>query len=529
MSNEPRLLVVDDEAVICQACRRIFVRQGFQVEESTDAREGLHRATEGEYAGILLDIKMPEMDGLQFLEALRERKPDVPVLIMTGYPSVPNAAAAVRLGASDYITKPFTPEEITRSLQRVLAERGANGENRGAAAETGQSRATRGEELFFLDEAWFQREEDGSACIGAVVPRLEGATVESVRLPRIGEVVYQGLPLAAVNVEGRPPVVVPSPVSGVVVAINDALVEDPSALAHDPCRKGWIACICTTRLEEEIKACRARCVVLANADEAWGRQQVEQLESLGCQVRRATSGDELAAAVATPDYDVLVFDAASFGDEGPDLVRRVNQAAPSVKLVVVASTDTHKEAAYREQRIFYYAVEPFADGEIVEILDAAFRRQTATAPKPASHPAPSDSVAGISITNRNRTKVRLVAEPGLLQKDHGIGWQVRQKLGEWMFPVVTTPGKARLSPTDIVKAAGTCDRLMVLMAKDTGRLPGALVRDTKAEFGSVAGEKTSKVTTLEVQPDPNGAGLAGLDERTAAALAGHIAQEMASY
>jgi len=527
MSNEPRLLVVDDEAVICQACRRIFVRQGFQVEESTDARDGLHRATEGEYAGILLDIKMPEMDGIQFLEALRERKPDIPVLIMTGYPSVPNAAAAVRLGASDYITKPFTPEEITRSLQRMLAERGANG--KGREEETGPARATRGEELFFLDEAWFQQEEDGSACVGAVVPRLQGATVESVRLPRIGEVVYQGLPLAAVSVEGRSPVVVPSPVSGVVVAINGALIEDPSALAHDPCGKGWIACICTTRLEDEIKASRARCAVLANADEAWGRQQAEQLESLGCQVRRAASGDEVAAAVAAPDYDVLVFDAASFGEQGPQLVRRINQAAPAVKLVVVASNDAQKEAAYREQKIFYYAVEPFADGEIVEILDAAFRRPAAAAPKPAAHPAPADSVAGISITNRNRTKVRLLAEPGLLQKDHGIGWQIRQKLAEWMFPVVTTPGEARLSPTDVVKAAGTCDRLMVLSVKDTGRLPGALVRDTKAEFGSVAGEKTSKVTTLEVQPGPDGAGLTGLDERTAAALAEHIAQEMASY
>jgi hypothetical protein len=138
-------------------------------------------------------------------------------------------------------------------------------------------------------------------------------------------------------------------------------------------------------------------------------------------------------------------------------------------------------------------------------------------------------VACISITNRNRTKVRLLTEPGLLERDHGLGLQIRQKLSEWMFPVVTTPGEAKMSPTDVVKAAGTCDRLMVLTTKDTGRLPGSLVRDTKAEFGSVSGEKVSKVTTLEVQPDPIGGGLGGLDERTTAALAEHIAQEMASY
>ncbi|GAI03581.1 unnamed protein product, partial [marine sediment metagenome] len=67
-----------------QACRRVFSRQGFQVEECTDARQGLDRATQGDYVGILLDIKMPEMDGIQFLEELRKQKPDVPVMIMTG-------------------------------------------------------------------------------------------------------------------------------------------------------------------------------------------------------------------------------------------------------------------------------------------------------------------------------------------------------------------------------------------------------------------------------------------------------------
>ena len=68
MADERKLLVVDDEEVVCQACRRIFSRQGFQVETDTDARQGLVKATENDYAIILLDIKMPNMDGIQFLE-----------------------------------------------------------------------------------------------------------------------------------------------------------------------------------------------------------------------------------------------------------------------------------------------------------------------------------------------------------------------------------------------------------------------------------------------------------------------------
>ena len=122
MSESHPLLVVDDEQVVCEACRRIFTQQGFQVEVNTNARQGLSWATEKDYEIILLDIKMPNMDGIQFLEAVRDKKPDVPVLIITGYPSIPNAAAAMRLGACDYVSKPFTCEEITSAVQRGLAD-----------------------------------------------------------------------------------------------------------------------------------------------------------------------------------------------------------------------------------------------------------------------------------------------------------------------------------------------------------------------------------------------------------------------
>ena len=159
MSDNPKLLVVDDEEVICQACRRIFSRQGFQVEVNTDACEGLNCALRDDYAAILLDIKMPKIDGIQFLECLRETKPDQPVLIMTGYPSIPNASAAIRLGASDYVTKPFTPEEITRSVQRIMgARRTKEAEAPTATADEGEPQDPRLEETLFFDESWFRLE-----------------------------------------------------------------------------------------------------------------------------------------------------------------------------------------------------------------------------------------------------------------------------------------------------------------------------------------------------------------------------------
>jgi PleD family two-component response regulator len=80
MSEDQRLLVVDDEEAICEGCRRIFTRLGYEVEKTSDAQVGLHLAEKNEYAAILLDIKMPNMTGIEFLEQLRVKRPRVPVI-----------------------------------------------------------------------------------------------------------------------------------------------------------------------------------------------------------------------------------------------------------------------------------------------------------------------------------------------------------------------------------------------------------------------------------------------------------------
>ena len=120
MIEDTQLLVVDDEDVVCRGCRRVLAREGFRVRTSTDANEGLTLAREWDYDAILLDIKMPDKDGIQFLEELRETKPDVPVIIITGFPSPESEESAKRLGAARYITKPFTPDTITQAVRNML-------------------------------------------------------------------------------------------------------------------------------------------------------------------------------------------------------------------------------------------------------------------------------------------------------------------------------------------------------------------------------------------------------------------------
>ena len=523
MLDDPKLLVVDDEEVICEGCRRVFSRQGFEVEKCSDACQGLSLAQKNDYSAILLDIKMPNMDGIAFLETLRKQKPDVPVVLMTGYPSIPNAASAIRLGASDYVTKPFTPEEISQAVHRLLHDGGPQQKSSSVA----EGPAVSVERLRFWRGTWFQAGDEGAARIGSILARPGATKIESVRLPRIGEVVYQGLPLAEVTVAGQPPRLVPSPLSGVVVAVNESLAKDPSALLTDPCGAGWIASVSPTRLEEEAKNCQGRRVILLNADSCSAAGQVERLRWLGCDVRVVPGWSELMGAVKDFDYHVVLVDGPSFATEGPGLVGQINTVDPTSKVVVLAASDCTMEAAYRIRRIFYYAVEPFSDNEIADILDAAFQPQ-APAPTSDRRKEGAQPLNSIFITNHNRSRVRLVAPAGLLRREEGLGRLIRHKLMQRLFPLESSPDEFAITPMNLVSMANACDRLIVLLAQDAGRLPGSLVRDTKSEFVSLSGEGADKVTTLVIQPNPTDAGRLAFDPVTAESLAEHLVREMAS-
>ena len=172
--------------------------------------------------------------------------------------------------------------------------------------------------------------------------------------------------------------------------------------------------------------------------------------------------------------------------------------------------------------LLYYAVEPFADNEIIDIVDAAFRPQVPPVPHVERRDASSPPVSRIYTTNCDGTKVGLVAENGLLQRDAGLGWHLAHKLAGQPCVTETALGSTSIS-TAIHQAESSCDRLLILLARDTGRLPGSLVRE---EFVPASKQKAGKGTTLIVQPASSGSGPLEFDGRTTAALAEHIMREV---
>ena len=117
-----RILVIDDDAVACEFLQEALSREGYKVDTFTSGKDALKREL-SQYDLLMSDIRMPEIDGLQFLRLVREKWPDLPVILMTAYGSLETTMEALRLGAWDYISKPFSPEAIRAMVQKVLEVR----------------------------------------------------------------------------------------------------------------------------------------------------------------------------------------------------------------------------------------------------------------------------------------------------------------------------------------------------------------------------------------------------------------------
>ncbi|MBI4422804.1 MAG: response regulator [Elusimicrobia bacterium] len=115
-----RILVVDDEADMRLALSNVLTRTGHQVAEAPEGESALAVVEQGLLDLVLLDMRLPGMDGIQILKRIRQARPELPVIMVTGYGSVDSAIEVMRLGASHYLAKPFSNKELVETVERVL-------------------------------------------------------------------------------------------------------------------------------------------------------------------------------------------------------------------------------------------------------------------------------------------------------------------------------------------------------------------------------------------------------------------------
>jgi DNA-binding NtrC family response regulator len=120
------ILIVDDERIVLDSCKRVLEADGYSVTLATSADKALEAICAEAFSLILMDIKMPGRDGMSLMREVKEKWPDVPVIIMSGYATNETVIQVAKTDAASFIAKPFTPDELAEAIRKVLAKEGSH-------------------------------------------------------------------------------------------------------------------------------------------------------------------------------------------------------------------------------------------------------------------------------------------------------------------------------------------------------------------------------------------------------------------
>ena len=215
MSKRKQILVVDDELPVCKSIASVLA-DVFDVRTALSADEALQELVSQTFDVVITDLMMPGMSGMELLGKIHGTHPDTIVIMITGYPSVRSAVQAVKLGAYDYLPKPFTPNEL-----RSLVSRALTAEKARKRKDTPKPHMKVPEGLYCIPEnTWLHVEPDGQVRIGAHHLLLNAIErVSSIELPDINDMRYQGEACAIINDTDGHVIRLWTPVSGRIVSV----------------------------------------------------------------------------------------------------------------------------------------------------------------------------------------------------------------------------------------------------------------------------------------------------------------------
>lgn len=281
-----RILCVDDESVILDSFRRILVLDGYCVDTVESGKEALGLIQTHSYDFVFTDLKMPEMDGLEVTKAVKHLRPDIDVVIITGYATVETAVECMKFGAMDYVQKPFTEDELLGFVKKLLIKR----EDRISKTLKPKVHITHLKETIsaktpefqipggvFISEGhcWANIGEEGSVKVGIddFAKKIIGK-IDSIGLPNLGMVVKKGQSLFTVT-QGQRTISFKSPVSGKVKEVNKFINEELESLNISPYDVNWICEIEADELDSELSSLK-----IGKAAVAFYQTDIERLQAL---------------------------------------------------------------------------------------------------------------------------------------------------------------------------------------------------------------------------------------------------------
>lgn len=248
--SKRRILVVDDEITVCKSIRQAILSDEYEVDMALSGEEALKKDGDKPYDLVITDLMMPGISGLDLLKSLREARSEVNVIMVTGYPTIKTAVESVKMGAFDYLPKPFTPADLRGLVSRAFKK--AGDEDRGKGAVEGLQIPAG--YYYMLGHTWLKVEENDQATVGVLPDFLKTVgIITQLELPKVNEAITQGNVCGKISDADHFVHRIWSPASGRVIEVNPRLAADSSVLRRDPYHGGYLFRIETSNLEEDLK------------------------------------------------------------------------------------------------------------------------------------------------------------------------------------------------------------------------------------------------------------------------------------
>lgn len=122
--EKQRVLIIDDDPVISLSCRKILGAEGFTVSAAEDGESGIKKVSNENFDLIITDVRLPDVNGLIVVKETKTIQPSADIVVLTGYPSLEDATESVRLGALEYLEKPFTPDFMLTTVKKLFDKKG---------------------------------------------------------------------------------------------------------------------------------------------------------------------------------------------------------------------------------------------------------------------------------------------------------------------------------------------------------------------------------------------------------------------
>ncbi len=286
-----RILAVDDEHIILDSFRKILVLAGFSVDTVDNGPEALSLLRARDYDFLFTDLKMPVMNGVEVVKAAKHLRPDMDVVVITGYGTIETAVETMQFGAIDYVQKPFTEEELVAITNRLVIKREARMEAQRrptvrvvapAVAEVVASGeyCVPGGAFVYPGHTWARIDPAGQVWTGMDdFARKHLKAVDRVEVPAVGTTVRRGEPLFTVR-RGAQVAHLLAPISGEITQVNEALKGSASLIVQSPYDRGWVCLVRPSNLAAELDGLRIGKPVVAWYQDEIARSRKE-LEANG--------------------------------------------------------------------------------------------------------------------------------------------------------------------------------------------------------------------------------------------------------